>query len=69
MSAVAIVGGALEGLQLIESLAQMLQEASAAVAAAQAAGTPVDFSGILGEFETSEAAVLAAIASAKAAGK
>ena len=69
MSAIAIVGGALEGIQLIEELASMLQQASAAVSAAQAAGTPVDFSGILGEEETAEAAVLAAIAAAKAAGK
>jgi hypothetical protein len=69
MSAVAIVGGVLEGLQLIETLAGMMQQASAAITAAQAAGTPVDFTGILGEEDTAEAAALAAIAAAKAAGK
>lgn len=69
MSAVVIVSGVLEGLQLVEQLAVMMQQASAAITAAQTSGQPVDFSGILGQEETAEAAVLAAIADAKAAGK
>jgi hypothetical protein len=69
MSAIAIVSGALEGLQLINALSVALQKASAAVVLAQTTGKPVDFTGILGDIDTDEAAVLAAIAAAKAAGK
>lgn len=69
MAAVAIVSGVLEGIQLVEALATMLQQASAAISTAQANGTPVDFTTILGEEGTAEAAVTAAIAQAAAAGK
>jgi hypothetical protein len=69
MAAVAVVSGVLEGIQLVEALATMLQQASAAISTAQTTGQPVDFSGILGEEATAEAAVVAAIAAAAAAGK
>jgi hypothetical protein len=69
MSAVAVVSGVLEGLQLVEALANMAAQASAAITAAQTSGQPVDFSTILGEEQTAEAAVLTAIAAAVAAGK
>ena len=69
MAAVTIVSGVLEGIQLVEALSNMLSQASAAITAAQTNGTPVDFTGILGEEATAEAAVLAAIQTAAAAGK
>ncbi len=69
MSAVTIVSGVVEGLQLVENLASMLAQASAAIVTAQSSGKPVDFTGILGDIDTDEAAVLASIAAAKAAGK
>lgn len=69
MSAAVIVTGVVEGLQLVENLATMLAKASAAITAAQASGQPVDFTGILGDIDTDEQAVLASIATAKAAGK
>lgn len=69
MSAIAIVDGVLEGLQLVQSLTAAAASASAAISAAQASGKPVDFTGILGAIDTDEAAVLAAIANAKAQGK
>jgi hypothetical protein len=69
MSAVAVVSGVLEGIQLVEALANMLSQASAAISTAQTSGTPVDFTGILGQEATAEAAVVAAIAAAAAAGK
>lgn len=68
MSAVAIVGGVVEGLQLLDSLIQAASTVSAAVQAAQTTGQPVDWSAILGAEATAEQAVLAAIATAKAAG-
>lgn len=67
MSATVIVSGVLEGLQLITAFSQAAANASAAISQAQATGQPVDFSGILGEISTDEAAVLSAIAVAKAA--
>lgn len=69
MSAIAIVDGVLEGLQLIQSLTAAAANASAAIATAQSTGKPVDFSGILGDINTDEALVLAAIEMAKKAGK
>lgn len=66
---VAVVGGLVEGLQLITSLSSALASVSQAVASAQANGTPVDFTGIVGEIDTDEAQVLAAIAAAKALGR
>lgn len=69
MSAVVIAEGVLEGLTLVNSLAQALASASSAVMAAQQTGNPVDYTGILGDFNTAEASVLSAIAAAKAAGK
>ena len=69
MSAVAIVEGVAEGLDLIENLATALQQVSSAVNTAQKNGTPVDWSGLLSAEATAENNVLAAIADAKAAGK
>ena len=69
MSAIAIVDGVLEGLQLITNFAQAAATVSAAVQKAQETGQPVDWAPILGDEETAEARVLAAIAVAKAAGK
>lgn len=69
MSAAVIVSGVLEGLQLIDSLLTAASSASTAIQAAQASGKPVDFTGILGAIDTDEAAVLSAIAVAKASGK
>lgn len=69
MSAVAIVSGVVEGLQLLDNLIAASSAVSSAVLAAQQSGQPVDWSTILGDEGTAEAAVLAAIAAAKAAGK
>jgi hypothetical protein len=69
MAAIAIVSGALEGLQLIEQASATITAVTQAVQAAQASGQPVDWSGILGAESTAEANLLAAIAAAKAAGK
>jgi hypothetical protein len=69
MSAAIIVSGVLEGLQLIDSLLSAASNASTAIQTAQASGKPVDFTGILGAIDTDEAAVLAAITTAKSVGK
>ncbi len=69
MSAVAIVSGVVEGLQLLDQLIQAASTVSTAVQAAQASGQPVNWTTILGAEATAEANVLAAIAAAKAAGK
>lgn len=69
MSTVAIVSGVLEGLQLAQSLAAALQSVQGAVLTAQTTGKPVDFTGILAAIDTDEAALLAAIAAAKARGE
>lgn len=69
MSTVAIVGGVLEGLQLLDSLLQSAATVSAAVQAAQASGQPVNWATILAQESQAEANLLAAIAAAKAAGK
>lgn len=69
MSAAVIVSGVLEGLQLLDSLIQSASQVSAAIQTAQTSGQPVDWTGILGAEATAEASVLAAIATAKAAGK
>jgi hypothetical protein len=69
MSAVVIVDGVVEGLQLIQALALMMQQASAAITTAQATGQPVDFTSVLGQEGTAEAAVIVAITAAQAAGK
>jgi hypothetical protein len=69
MSAAVIVSGVLEGLQLIDSLLSAAASASSAIQVAQASGKPVDFTGILGAIDTDEAAVLAAIATAKSVGR
>jgi hypothetical protein len=69
MSAVAIVSGVVEGLQLIDSLIQAASQVSTAVQSAQASGQPVDFTSILGTEAAAEQSVLDAIAAAKAAGK
>lgn len=69
MSTVAIVNGVLEGLQLASNLASAAAQVSAAIVEAQQTGQPVDFSKILGDVDTAEARVLAAIATAKGAGR
>lgn len=69
MSAVTIVSGVLEGLQLLDSLIQSASQVSSAIQTAQTSGQPVDWTSILGAEATAEANVLAAIATAKAAGK
>lgn len=69
MSVPVIVDGVLEGLQLLNSLIQSASQVSAAIQTAQTSGQPVDWTGILGAEATAEANVLAAIATAKAAGK
>lgn len=69
MSAVMIVEGVVEGLQLLNNLIGAAQSVSTAVQQAQATGTPLDLSAVLSQEATAENAVLAAIAAAKAAGK
>jgi hypothetical protein len=69
MSAVAIVEGVAEGLQLLDNLIQAASSVSSAVNAAQASGTPLDLSTVLTQEAQAENAVLAAIAAAQAAGK
>lgn len=69
MSAIIVVDGLLEGLQLITNLLDAASAASKAIQEAQSTGQPVDFTGILGSIDTHEAALLAAIQAAKAAGK
>lgn len=69
MSAAIIVGGVLEGLQLLTNLAAASATVSAAVLKAQQTGQPVDWTSILGDENTAEASVLAAIEVAKAAGR
>jgi hypothetical protein len=68
MSAVVVVSGLLEGLQLVTNLLDAASAASKAIQTAQTTGQPVDFTGILGSIDSHEAAVLASIAAAKAAG-
>jgi hypothetical protein len=65
MSAVTIVDGVLEGIELLDNLAQASATVSAAVLAAQKSGQAVDWSSILSAEATAENAVLAAIAAAK----
>ena len=69
MSAIAIVEGVAEGLQLLDNLIQAASTVSAAVNQAQASGQPLELSTILTQESQAENAVLAAIAQAKAAGK
>jgi hypothetical protein len=69
MSTVAIVSGVVEGLQLLDQLLQAASTVSTAVQTAQASGQPVDWTTILGAEASAEANVLAAISTAKAAGK
>lgn len=69
MSTVAIVSGVLEGLQLLDSLLAAAQTVSSAVQTAQSTGQPLDWTTILAEESNAEAALLAAIVAAKAAGK
>jgi hypothetical protein len=69
MSTVAIVGGVLEGLQLLDSLLQSAATVSAAVQAAQASGQAVDWTTILAQESQAEQNLLTAIEAAKAAGK
>jgi hypothetical protein len=69
MGAIAIVEGALEGLQLIQQASTTISQVSGAIQTAQNTGQPVDWTGILGAENTAETNLLAAIAAAKAAGK
>jgi hypothetical protein len=69
MSAVAIVSGVVEGLQLLDQLIQAAGTVSTAIQLAQSTGQPVNWTTILGAEATAEANVLAAISAAKAAGK
>jgi hypothetical protein len=69
MGAIAIVAGALEGLQLIQQASTTISQVSTAIQTAQNTGQPVDWTGILGAENTAETNLLAAIAAAKAAGK
>jgi hypothetical protein len=69
MAAIAIVSGVLEGVQLIEQASATISAVTAAIQAAQASGQAVDWTGILGAENSAEASLLAAIATAKAAGK
>lgn len=69
MSAVTIVDGVLEGLQLLDSLLSSASQVSSAIQTAQKTGAPLDWTGILGAEASAEQSVLSAIASAKAAGK
>jgi hypothetical protein len=68
MSALTIVDGVLEGLQLIQQASSTITQVSTAIQTAQNTGQPVDWTGILGTENTVEAALLSAIAAAKAAG-
>lgn len=69
MSAIAIVEGVAEGIQLLDNLIQAASTVSNAVSTAQASGKPLDLSAVLTDEAQAENAVLAAIAAAKAAGK
>jgi len=69
MSAAVIVEGVAEGLELLDNLVQAASSVSTAVKAAQASGTPLDWTTVLSAEATAENAVLAAIAQQKAAGK
>ena len=69
MSAVVIAEGVLEGMQLLSSLLQSASQVSNAITTAQSTGKPLDWTSILGEENTAETKLLAAIAAAKAAGK
>jgi hypothetical protein len=69
MSAVTIVTGVLEGLQLLDQLIQACGAVSTAIQTAQSSGQPLNWTTILGAEASAEAKVLAAIAAAKAAGK
>lgn len=69
MAAVTIVEGALEGLQLLSNLLAAANTVNAAILEAQTSGKPVDWTSILGDEGTAEAAVLAAIETAKAQGR
>jgi phage tail sheath gpL-like len=69
MSAVAIVAGATEGIQLLSNLFAAGSQVSAAIQKAQASNTPLDLTTILSAEAQAEVAELAAIAAAQAAGK
>jgi len=69
MSAVVLVEGVAEALQMLDNLIQAASSTSAAINQAQSSGKPLDLSVILSEEAQAENAVLAAIAAAKAAGK
>ena len=69
MSAVTIVEGALEALELIENLTTAAATVSSAVRTAQANGTAVDMTEILSEENAAENQVLAALAAAQARGQ
>jgi hypothetical protein len=69
MSAVAIAEGVSEGLVLLDNLIQAASSVSTAVNQALATGTPLDLSTVLSQEAQAENAVLAAIATAQAAGR
>jgi hypothetical protein len=69
MSAIAIVAGVAEGLQLLQTLSQTVSAVSAAIQTAQSTGKPVDWSSIDTAEGTAELNLLTAISNARAAGK
>ncbi len=69
MSAVAIIGGVAEGIELLENIFAAGSTVTAAIKSAQATGTPLDLTTILSAEAQAELAELAAIKAAQAAGK
>lgn len=62
MSAVAIVSGAVEVMQLVDTLLSNAQQANAALLAAQQSGQPINLQPIQAAVAQAEQAALAAIA-------
>ena len=61
MSAVVIVQGVLEGLELVETLIANAAQVSSAIRTAQASGQPVQLSSVIASVTAAENAALAAI--------
>jgi len=69
MSALPVIVDIAEGLELLDNLISAASQVSSAVQAAQATGSPVDLTTVLGAEASAENNVLAAISAAKAAGR
>jgi hypothetical protein len=62
MSAVAIVTGVMEGLQLVEALFTAGAQVSQQIQAAQSSGTTLNLTSVVAQVQAAESAVTAAIA-------